>query len=210
MNRAVRTTRESLGEGAALAGAGFFLVGTVLHPARDGAGVLEAGPLYGFTHSLQAVGLVFVGVAIANLTIARVDTSGVSGAGNLALIGTMWWLALIVYDGAHNPATAAYAPELVHSPDGLEPGAGLIVGPALILFPAGFIWLGRALARGGHGASGWLMGGGALTYTIGGAMIFPLGPESALIQAFEVLGVSAHTVGLVLMARRRAVPRQAG
>lgn len=191
---------------SALVGAGLFLGGTVLHPARDGAGVLEAGPLYGFTHSLQAVGLAFIGVAIANLTIARPGSTGLFGAGNLALIGTVWWLALIVYDGAHNPAMAAYAPELVHTPSALEPGAGIIVGPALLLFPAGFIWLGRALARGGQGMTGWLLGGGALTYTVGGAMIFPLGPASPLIQALEVVGAAAHAVGLVLLARRSPVP----
>ena len=41
-----------------------------------------------------------------------------------ALVGTILWFGLIVYDGGHNPATARYAPDLVHTSGDLDIEAG--------------------------------------------------------------------------------------
>lgn len=177
-----------------------FLLGTLLHPARDGDGIARVGEIYGVTHGLQAIGLLLVGLALANLVVAG-RPGQVMGA-NAALFGTLWWMGLLVYDGAHNPATAQYAPDLVHTADGLQPGGALLAVPALILFPLGYAWLGRALIQGGLRWPGRLLAGGAVTYTIGGALLFPLGPLSPLIQPLEAVGASAYTLGLVLLAGR--------
>lgn len=193
-------TGQRVGTMAALVGAPLFLVGTVLHPVRDGEGIARVGDTYGVTHGIQAIGLLLVGVALANLILVGRPRSVVPG--NAALFGTLWWLGLLVYDGAHNPATAQYAPELVHTSAGLQPGGALLVVPALVLFPLGYAWLGRSLVQGGLRWPGRLLAGGAVTYTVGGTLLFPLGPLSPLIQPLEVVGAFAFTLGLVLLAVR--------
>jgi hypothetical protein len=185
---------------AAVLGGPVFLVGTALHPPRDGDGIAAVGERYGLTHSVQAIGLLLLGVALANLLAQSVYRSGRwAPSVNAALVGTLAWLALIVYDGAHNPATARYAPELVHTSEDLNIGAVLIVVPALILFPLGYVLLTSALFREGHRWSGLLLGAGAVTYTVGGTLIFALGPHSPLVQPVEVVGALALASGYVLL-----------
>jgi hypothetical protein len=187
-----------IGPAASLVGGPVFLVGTALHPPRHGRGIAEVGELYGLTHSVQAIGLLLLGVALANLL-----TQGRSGpwalAVNAALVGTLAWLGLIVYDGAHNPATARYAPELIHTSADLDIGAALIVMPALIFFPLGYTLLASVLLREGLRWSGLLLGTGAVTYTVGGVLIFALGPHSPAVQPVEVVGALAFACGYVLL-----------
>jgi len=96
-------------------GGALFLLGTILHPARDGHGIAAAGRLYAITHDVQAIGLLLQAVALAGM-IASAQRSARRHvlAAYLALVGTLAWLSLIVFDGAHNPVTARYAPDLVH------------------------------------------------------------------------------------------------
>lgn len=179
------------------AGALLFLIGTILHPARDGHGVAAAGQTYGVTHAVQAIGLVLLAVVLANLAFPP----GRRLARNAALAGTLAWLALIVYDGAHNPVVARYAPELVHTPASLDPGGALIAIPALVLFPAGYALLATALVRSGARGTGLLLGSGAVTYWVGGLLIFAVGPHTPLIQILEVSGAALFAVGFTLFSR---------
>lgn len=187
-----------LGMAAAVIGGPVFLVGTALHPVRDGEGIAAVGQVYGLTHSIQAIGLLLMCVALANLLAAERAHRWVPSV-NTALAGTLAWFGLIVYDGAHNPATALYAPELVHAAGSLDIGAALIVVPALILFPLGYALFALALDRQGRRWAGLLLGAGAVTYTIGGVLIFPLGPLSPLVQPLEVAGAAAMAIGYVLV-----------
>jgi hypothetical protein len=179
-------------------GALLFLLGTIVHPARDSAGVAAAGDLYGLTHAVQALGLLLQAVGLTGM-VSRIPI-GEHGrwVWYAALIGTLAWLCLIVYDGAANPVMARYAPHLVHAPGGLDPGVAAIVLPALILFPFGYVALGAALARSGRRWSGLLLGLGAVIYTIGGIFIFALGPNSRLIQIFEVVGAAMYAGGFLV------------
>lgn len=117
------------------------------------------------------------------------------------LLGTLSWLGLIVYDGAHNPVLARYAPELVHAGGELEPGAALIALPALLLFPLGYLVLGYDLGRHGMVWAGVLLGAGAAIYTVGGLAIFAAGPDSAVIQPLEVVGALLYALGFVMLGR---------
>jgi hypothetical protein len=192
---------------AATIGALLFLLGTIVHPARDGAGVAAVGHLYGLTHDVQALGLLLQVVGLTG-AISRIRFGEHSRwVWYAALIGTLAWLCLIVYDGSVNPVMARYAPQLVHAPGGLEPGAAVIVLPALILFPFGYVVLGAALARAGRRWSGLLLGLGAVIYTIAGLFIFVLGPTSRLIQIFEVIGTAMYASGFIRLGfSKRAGP----
>ncbi|MFR9775755.1 hypothetical protein ACL02O_06810 [Micromonospora sp. MS34] len=181
----------------ATAGAILFLGGTVLHPARDGHGIAHAGDTYGVTHAIQAIGLALQALALANMASGRLV------ARNTALAGTFAWLALIVYDGSHNPVSARYTPELVHKAADLDPGGMLLVLPALVLFPIGYGVLAAALVRGGAWWCGLLLGVGALTYWAGGLFIFAAGPRSPFIQILEVIGAALYSLGFSLLGRVR-------
>lgn len=185
-----------LGPAASAVGAVVFFLGTALHPPRDGQGIVAVGELYGLTHSIQAIGLMLLCVGLANLlATAATDAVRVIPALNWALVGTLAWFGLIVFDGAHNPATAQHAPELVHAPGSLSIGAALIAFPALLLFPLGHAVLGWKIGREGRRWVGVLIGAGAVTYTLGGALIFPLGPHSSLVQPIEIVGSLALAFG---------------
>ncbi len=184
-----------------------FLIGTVLHPARDGAGIAQVGDWYGVTHSIQALGLALQVACLIALR-GRWGTMGVMGLSSwVAVSGTLAWFGLIVFDGNVNPTMARYDPDLVHSGEDLDPGSAAILIPALLLFPAGYIALGTALARWGDRWAGILLAIGAVTYWVGGLLIFAAGPEAAAIQVLEVLGAVPFCVGFVLLALRDA-PRR--
>lgn len=193
----------------AIAGAILFLSGTILHPARDGHGVADAGDLYGITHAVQAIGLAVQAIALTRLAAPSRRTLA---ARNAALAGTLAWFALIVYDGSHNPVTARYAPELVHTPADLDPAGALLVLPALLLFPAGYALLAAALVRGGgrRPGPGLLLGVGALTYWTGGLLIFAADPRSQLIQILEVIGAALYALGFALLGRARFTEQTGG
>lgn len=181
-----------------VAGALVFLLGTVLHPARDGRGIAEVGGFYGITHAVQATGLLLLAVALTGLLLRhRGSTRQLDTGIVLALIGTLTWLELIVYDGAHNPVAARYAPDLVHTPQDLDLGGAVLVVPALILFPFGYLVLAVALIRRSARLAGGLLAAGAVLYTTGGLFIFIDGPHSPLVQPLEVIGAVAYAAGII-------------
>jgi hypothetical protein len=195
-----RSQLEPVGKAAAYLGAPLFLLGTALHPARDGPGVAAAGEIYGVTHAIQSIGLLLVAISLASTLAPAQVTYGRAGrwAWYGALAGTMTWFGLLVFDGSHNPVTARFTPDLVHTPADIDTGGALIVFPALLLFPLGNALL--ALLRPRRTPT-VLLGVGAVVYTIGGLLLFVLGPASPLIQIFEVCGAVPYALGCVLLAR---------
>ena len=182
-------------------GGPLFWLGTLLHPARDGWSIAAVGERYGLTHDLQALGL---GLQVAGLAsmIALSKERRELRSWYAAMAGTLFWFALIVFDGSHNPVRAEYAPSMVHEPADLNTPAALIVFPALLIFPLGYVWLARTLSRRGLTLPGVLLGVGAIAYTLGGLFIFTSGPRFGLIQIFEVAGATLYAVGYVLLGRR--------
>jgi hypothetical protein len=188
----------------ALTGGPLFLLGTILHPARDGPGIAAAGDLYAITHGLQALGLLLQALCLISIYALGARRFGRGGLTPLlaALVGTLLWFGLIVIDGSRNPAVARYAPEIVHTPADVSVGVAIVVLPALLLFPLGYLLFGGALARRGAAWAGVLLGLGALVYTSGGLAIFALGPWSPLIQALEVAGAAPYALGFVLLGHQ--------
>jgi hypothetical protein len=195
-----RSQLEPIGKVAAYLGAPLFLLGTVLHPARDGPGVAAAGEIYGTTHAIQSIGLLLVAISLASMLAPAEVAYGLAGrwAWYGALAGTMTWFGLLVFDGSHNPVTARFTPDLVHTPADIDTGGALIVFPALLLFPVGNALL--ALLR-PRRTPAVLVGVGAVVYTIGGLLLFVRGPASPLIQILEVCGAAPYALGCVLLTR---------
>jgi hypothetical protein len=187
----------------AIGGAVAFLVAVVIHPKRDGMHIAEAGQFYGLTHGLEAVGLILQVISLCSvfvLSLNRLRPRDLTGL-YAALLGTIWYFGLIVVDATRNPVTAKYAPKLVHTSADLDTGTAIIVLPALLLFPLGYILLGILHARYGERWIGLLLGAGAVIYTIGGLAIFGLGPASPAIEVLEIVGVVPYTLGFIMMAR---------
>jgi hypothetical protein len=196
LRRQLRTTARL----TAFAGGPLFWLGTLLHPARDGWSIASVGERYGLTHDIQAGGLglqivcLASMIALGNHIARRRDLR----AWYAALVGTLLWFALIIFDGSHNPVRAEYAPSMVHQVADLDTPAALIVFPALLVFPLSYVWLGWTLRR----ITGALLGVGATAYTIGGLFIFTAGPRFGLIQLFEVAGATLYAGGYLLLGRR--------
>ncbi|MEU7876014.1 hypothetical protein [Dactylosporangium sp. NPDC049140] len=193
----------SIARATAIPGALLFLLAVLAHPKRDGVHIHEVGQLYGVTHGLEAVGLLLqvlglVGVAWLGADRLRPrDLTAIYAA----LLGTIWYFGLIVVDGTRNPVTAKYAPQLVHTSADLDSGTAIIVLPALLLFPLGYVLLGLLQARHGARLTGLLLGAGAVVYTVGGLAIFGLGPASPAVQVLEIVGAVPYTIGFVMMTR---------
>jgi hypothetical protein len=200
LRRQLRTTARL----TAFIGGPVFWLGTLLHPARDGWSIAAVGERYGLTHDIQAAGLTLQIVCLASMIALgnQVTQRRDLRAWYVALVGTLLWFALIIFDGSHNPVRAEYAPSMVHEPADLDTPAALIVFPALLVFPLGYLWLARTLSRHQLRAAGVLLGVGATAYTIGGLFIFTSGPRFGLIQIFEVTGATLYAVGYVLLGRR--------
>jgi uncharacterized BrkB/YihY/UPF0761 family membrane protein len=115
------------------------------------------------------------------------------------LLGTLLWFGLIIFDGSHNPVMARLAPDIVHTPADLDVGGMIIVLPALLLLPTGYVLLSLLLPRHRMKWPALLLGAGAVVYTIGGLLIFALGPHSPLTQIFEVAGAVPYALGFVLL-----------
>ncbi|REF95053.1 hypothetical protein DFJ67_1001 [Asanoa ferruginea] len=199
----IRRRLRTVAKWAAYVGGPLFLIGTILHPARDGWGMAKVGERYGLTHDIQAAGLLLLVVSLASMLALGV---GVRSRRDLpgwyaSLVGTLLWFALIVFDGAHNPVRAHYEPSLVHTPSDVDAGSALIVFPALLIFPAGYAVLALVLNRAGMKLVALLLSIGSLVYTIGGLFIFTSGPGFPLIQIFEVAGAAVFALGYVLLGR---------
>jgi hypothetical protein len=200
LRRQLRTTARL----SAFVGGPVFWLGTLLHPARDGWSIAAVGERYGLTHDLQAAGLALQLICLASMIALgnQVTRRRDLRAWYAALIGTLLWFALIIFDGSHNPVRAEYAPSMVHEPVDLDTPAALIVFPALLVFPLSYLWLAWTLSRHRLRPTGILLGIGATAYTIGGVFIFTSGPRFGLIQIFEVTGATLYAVGYILLGRR--------
>jgi hypothetical protein len=197
--RQLRTTARL----TAVIGGPVFWLGTLLHPARDGWSIAAVGERYGLTHDIQAAGLLLQVICLASVIALgnQITRRRDLRSWYAALTGTLLWFALIVFDGSHNPVRAEYEPSLVHQPADLDTPAALIVIPALLVFPLGYVWLARTLGRHGLRLAGVLLGVGATVYTIGGLFIFTSGPGFGLIQLFEIAGATLYAVGFILLGR---------
>ena len=200
LRRQLRTTARL----TAFIGGPVFWLGTLLHPARDGWSIAAVGERYGLTHDIQAAGLALQIVCLASMIALgnQVTQRRDLRAWYAALVGTLLWFALIIFDGSHNPVRAEYAPSMVHEPADLDTPAALIVFPALLVFPLSYLWLGWTLNRHRLRTTGVLLGVGTLAYTIGGLFIFTSGPRFGLIQIFELAGATLYAVGYILLGRR--------
>lgn len=194
----------TIAKATALTGGPGFLLGVLLHPARDGAGIAAVGQLYGITHGLEAISLLLVAVSLVSIYVLDAERFGRSGvpAFLTAVVGTLLWFGLIAVDGTRNPVTAKYAPDIVHTTADLDAGAGIISLPALLVFPVGYVLLALLLTRHGSKWPGLLVGIGAVVYWSGSIPLLFLGPKSPLSQVLEVAGAVPFALGLVLLGRR--------
>lgn len=187
-----------------LVGGPFFLLTVILHPARDGHDIAADADWYIFTHTLEAIGLLILAVCLAGVLAlgTRRLTSGGLLAVLTALVGTMLWFGLIVFDGSHNPATAMYAPERVHTSADIDFESGTIVLAANVLFPLGYLLLALLLRRNGRGWTGLLLGFGGIVYALGGTVsLMGLGPHSSFTSVIEIAGAAPFALGYVLLGR---------
>ena len=163
----------------------------------------KVGQLYGVTHDIQAAGLLLQAISLAGMLAlgTRVHSRRDLAGWYAGLIGTLLWFALIIFDGAHNPVRAHYEPSLVHTTGDIDAGAAIIVFPALLTFPLGYLLFALTLRR--HGMT-WValpLSVGAALYTLGGLFIFSSGPRFPLIQIFEVGGAALYALGFILLGR---------
>jgi hypothetical protein len=79
---------------AALTGGPVFLLGVLLHPAHDGAGIATGGQTYGITHGLEAIGLLLVAVSLVSVHALDAASLGRWGPSALlaAVVSTLLWL----------------------------------------------------------------------------------------------------------------------
>jgi hypothetical protein len=200
---------------AALLGGLAFAIGVILHPARDGAGVLAAGARYALIHDLIAFGLVLQALALVGLYATTGATLGRSGwrALVVTLVGVVLWVAVIIGDGLGNPVLARLDPALVHATDqgdtGTAAAGALLALPALLTFPTGYASWARVLRRRGL-VPGWaatLSATGAVLYVIGGLGVLMFGPTSAFVPITESIGAVALAIGTTRLAQ--TAPRAA-
>ncbi|MEV0717438.1 hypothetical protein [Asanoa sp. NPDC050611] len=189
---------------AGFVGGPLFLLTVIAHPARDGHDIAANASWYIFTHTMEAISLLILTVGLAGVlaSAARRLSSGGLAAILTALVGTMLWFGLIVYDGSHNPATAMYAPERVHTSADVDFEGGTIVLAANILFPLGYVLIAALLARHGQRWTGLLLGFGGVVYALGGTVsLFGFGPHSTITSIVEIAGAAPFALGHVLLAR---------
>jgi hypothetical protein len=181
-----------------------FLITVILHPARDGQSIAADADWYALTHAMEAVSLLLQAMCLAGVIGLSARWLGSRGlpALTIALIGTMWWFGLIIFDGAHNPATARYAPQIVHTAADLDVGGAIVILMANVLFPLGCALLGIWLHSLGARWIGLLLGLGGVIYSVGGtATIFGYGPYSPVTSVIETFGAAPYAVGYVLLGR---------
>jgi hypothetical protein len=189
---------------AAMIGGPLFLLTVILHPARDGHDIAAHAQWYIFTHTLEAVSLLIQAICLAGILALSARRLGPRGLAAIftSLVGTILWFGLIVYDGSHNPATAMYAPDRVHTAADVDFEGGTIVLAANILFPLGYILLAVLLGRSGHRWTGLLLGFGGVLYALGGTVaLFTFGPHSMITSILEIAGAVPYALGFVLLGR---------
>lgn len=188
-------------------GGPLFLLTVIVHPARDGHDIAADAGWYIFTHTMEAVGLLILAICLAGvlaLSTRRLRSGGLAAIFT-ALVGTVLWFGLIVYDGSHNPATAMYAPDRVHTSADIDFEGGTIVLTANVLFPLGYVLLAVLLARYGRRWTGLLLGFGGVVYALGGTVaLFGLGPHSVVTSVVEIAGAAPLALGYVMLGRASA------
>jgi hypothetical protein len=156
---------------------------------------------------MEAISLLILTICLAGvlaLSTRRLRSSGLAAIFT-ALVGTVLWFGLIVYDGSHNPATAMYAPERVHTSADVDFEGGTVVLTANILFPLGYVLLAVLLGRCGRRWTGLLLGFGGVVYALGGTVsLFGLGPHSMITSVVEILGAAPLALGYVMLGRTSA------
>lgn len=196
----------------ALIGGPLFLLTVIVHPARDGHDIAAHAQWYAFTHSVEAISLLIQAVCLAGvlaLGMGRLGSRGLTALGT-ALTGTILWFGLIVYDGGHNPVTARYAPDLVHTSGDLDIEAGIIVLAANVVFPLGCVLLALLLNRYRQRWAALLLGLGGVLYALGGtAALFAFGPHSMITSVVEIAGAAPFALGYVLLGRASSRMRPA-
>ena len=189
---------------AGIVGGPLFLLTVIVHPARDGHDIAANAGWYIFTHTMEAISLLVLAISLAGVLAlgTRRLRSNELAAIFTALAGTVLWFGLIVYDGSHNPATAMYAPDRVHTSADLDFEGGTIVLAANILFPLGYVLLAVVLSRYGRRSTGLLLGFGGVVYSLGGTVsLFGFGPHSMITSVVEIAGAAAFAVGYVMLGR---------
>jgi hypothetical protein len=183
-------------------GGPLFLLTVIVHPARDGHDIAAHASWYIFTHTIEAISLLILTICLAGvlaLSTRRLRTGGLAAIFT-ALVGTVLWFGLIVYDGSHNPATAMYAPDRVHTSADVDFEGGVIVLAANIVFPLGYMLLAMVLARYGRRWTGLLLGFGGVVYGLGGTVaLFGLGPHSMITSVVEIVGAVPFALGYVML-----------
>ncbi|GAA1853236.1 hypothetical protein [Asanoa iriomotensis] len=190
---------------ATVVGGPLFLLTVIAHPARDGHHIAANAGWYIFTHTMEAISLLVLTVGLAGFLAlgTRRLRPGELASILTALVGTMLWFGLIVYDGSHNPATAMYAPDRVHTSADVDFEGGTIVLAANIVFPLGYVLLAVLLARHGRRWTGVLLGSGGVVYALGGTVsLFGFGPHSTATSIVEIVGATGLALGYVLLGRR--------
>ncbi|MDX3234691.1 hypothetical protein PV392_03085 [Streptomyces sp. ME03-5709C] len=185
-----------------ITGGPLFLLSVILHPARDGHDIAADANWYIFTHTMEAISLLILVICLAGvlaLGTRRLRSRGLAAI-LTALVGTMLWFGLIVYDGSHNPATAMYAPDRVHTSKDIDFEGGTIVLAANILFPVGYVLLALLLSRSGRRRTGLLLGFGGVLYALGGTVsLFGFGPHSMITSVFEIAGAAPFALGYIML-----------
>jgi hypothetical protein len=197
---------------AGYVGGPLFLLTVIAHPARDGHDIAADASWYIFTHTVEAISLLILAVGLAGVLALATRRLGSGGLAAIltALVGTMLWFGLIVYDGSHNPATAMYAPERVHTSSDVDFLGGTIVLAANVVFPLGYVLIAALLRRNGQRATGLLLGVGGVLYALGGTVsLFGLGPHSMVTSVVEILGAAPFALGFVLLGRAGGQVRRA-
>jgi hypothetical protein len=185
-------------------GGPLFLLTVIVHPARDGHDIAANAGWYIFTHTMEAISLLVLASCLAGVLAlgTRRLRSGELAAIFTALVGTVLWFGLIVYDGSHNPATAMYAPDRVHTSADVDFEGGTIVLAANILFPLGYVLLALLLGHYGQRWTGLLLGFGGVMYALGGTVsLFGFGPHSMITSVLEIAGAAPFALGYVMLGR---------
>jgi hypothetical protein len=188
----------------AMIGGPLFLLTVIVHPARDGHDIAAHMQWYIFTHTIEALSLLIQAICligVLGLGTRRLSSRGLAAL-FVAVVGTILWFGLIVYDGSHNPATAMYAPDRVHTSADVDFEGGTIVLAANILFPLGYVLLAILLTSHGRRGTGLLLGFGSVVYGLGGTLaLFGFGPHSMITSVVEIAGAAPYALGYIALGR---------
>lgn len=194
---------------ASILGGLLFGMAIVLHPMRDGISIFNSGVAYPIIHDLGVFGLMFQLFGLVGLYIREAEAMGNRGLIGFIVVffAQLFYILLLVVDGAVNSVLSIYDIELVHATSvaGVDPRLSInlfIIGlPALVLFFLGYSLFGASLLRAKvqPRLGGILITIGAPIYIIGGINIFILGPASPIVSVIEIAGAIPLAIGYILL-----------